>query len=189
MLVLTDLNFQNALDEHTLVLVEFFHPSCEHCKEFTQKYAEAAAVLKDKGSQIKLGKIDSTQQREIGRRYGVLDRVHPVIKFFRSKQLPLEYTGEKSPEAIVNWVEKKSKTPLTPLATLEDVQEFILKNEISIIGMFRDQRSWAVNNLVAVAENLDGYGYEFGITSDNDTFTDYEFGLCFRSFNDVDFIL
>ena len=171
-MVLTDINFQRALDENTLLLVDFYAPWCGHCKELAPKFAEAARILKDKNSEIKLAKIDSTSHAQVARRYGIADKVHPIIKFFRS-QHAIDYNGEKSSEAIVNWVERKALPALTQLPTLEDVQEFVVKHEIALIGFFRDQRSWAVNNLVAVAEKMDGYGFEFGVTSDREVFDSY----------------
>lgn len=171
-ILLTDMNFQKALDENTLLLVDFYAPWCGHCKELAPKFAEAASILKAKNSPIKLAKIDSTSHAQVARRYGIADKVHPILKFFRS-QHAIDYKGETTSEAIVNWVERKSAPALTQLPTLEDVQEFVVKHEIAIIGFFRDQRSWAVNNLVAVAENMDGFGFEFGITSDREVFDNY----------------
>ena len=171
-LVLTDKNFQKALDENTLLLVEFYAPWCGHCKELAPKFVEAAATLKERGLKVKCARIDSTSHPQVSRRYGILDKVHPIIKFFRSQQA-IEYKGELTADDIVSWIERKSVPVLTQLPTLEDVQEFVVKNEIAIIGLFKDQRSWAVNNLVSVAESLDGFGFEFGITSQPEVFTDY----------------
>ena len=172
-MVLTDKTFTKALDENTFLLVNFYAPWSGHCKELAPKFAAAAKFLASKNSEIKLAKVDLTSHPNVARRYGVVDKVPPIIKFFRSMQ-PIDYKGEKSVEAIINWVEKKTLPALTQLPELNDVKKFIEDYEISIIGLFRDQRSWAVSNLVAVAENLDGFGFEFGITSNKDVFDTYE---------------
>ena len=189
-MVLTDKNFQKALDENTLLLVDFYAPWCGHCKELAPKFVAAAETLKAKNSEIRLAKIDSTSHPNVARRYGVADKVHPIIKFFRSQQA-IDYKGEKSAEAMIDWAEKKSLPALMQLPELSDVKQFIEDNDIAIIGLFRDQRSWAVSNLVAVAENLDGFGFTFGITSNKDVFDTYEVKnddiMMYRSFDGARF--
>ena len=115
--------------------------------------------------------MDATENIRTAMRYSI--KSYPTLKFFRSS-LPIDYEGEETSTGIVNWVEKMSKSPLHKLNSLQDVQEFTAKHDISVIGMFKDQRSWAVNNVVATAEYLDGFGYAFGITSHPDVFTSYD---------------
>jgi protein disulfide-isomerase A1 len=169
-LLLNDEVFQKALDENQLILVKFYAPWCGNSKELAPAYANASKLLRFKNSEIKLAKMDATENARTAMRYSI--KSYPTIKFFRSS-LPIDYKGEETSDGIVNWVEKMSKSPLHKLNSLQDVQEFNDKHDISVIGMFKDQRSWAVNNVVAAAEYLDGFGYAFGITSHPDVFTSF----------------
>ena len=169
--VLTDRLFQKALDNYPLLLVKFYAPWCGNSKELAPEYANASKRLRDEDSEIKLAKMDATENARTASRYAITK--YPTIKFFRSS-LPIDYKGEETADGIVSWVQKLAKSPLNQLDSLTDVQDFIAKHEIAVVGMFKDQRSWAVNNFVSAAENVEGFGYEFGVTSNADVFKFYD---------------
>ena len=169
--VLTDRLFQKALDNYPLLLVKFYAPWCGNSKELAPEYANASKRLRDEDSEIKLAKMDATENARTASRYAITK--YPTIKFFRSS-VPIDYKGEETADGIVSWVQKLAKSPLNQLDSLKDVQDFIAKHEIAVVGMFKDKRSWAVNNFVSAAENVDGFGYEFGLTSNADVFKFYE---------------
>ena len=179
-LVLTDDLFQRAIDENPFLLVKFYAPWCGNSKELAPGFANASKILRAKESNVKLAKMDATTNKRTADRYGI--KHFPTVKLFRlygdefslKHSLPTEYKGKETPEAIVDWVEKMSTSPLRKLETLKEVKEFVQKHDIAIVGLFKDQRSWAVDNFVAAAEQLDGFGYEFGITSDNAVFEAYD---------------
>ena len=194
-LVLTDELFQRAIDEHPFLLIKFYAPWCGNSKELAPGFANASKILRAKESNVKLAKMDATTNKRTADRYGI--KHFPTVKFFRlfgdesslKHSLPTDYKGKESPEAIVDWVEKMTKSPLYKLESLNEVKDFVEKHDIAIVGMFKDQRSWAVDNFVSAAEQLDGFGYIFGVTSDKAVFDEYEVAndelVLFKKFEDV----
>ncbi|XP_064084587.1 protein disulfide-isomerase-like isoform X2 [Macrobrachium nipponense] len=168
-LVLTKGNFKTALEENEFVLVEFYAPWCGHCKALAPEYVKAAAKLVEKGSAIKLAKVDATEETELAEEHGV--RGYPTLKFFRSGK-PIDYGGGRQADDIVNWLLKKTGPPAKALATVEDAKSFIDEHPVVVVGFFKDQSSPGAKQFLAAASATDDY--PFGITSEDALFSEYE---------------
>ena len=70
-LVLTGDNFEAAIESNPQILVEFYAPWCGHCKKLAPEYSAAAEQLAEKGAQAKLAKVDATEHKELGQKFGV----------------------------------------------------------------------------------------------------------------------
>jgi len=160
-LVLTEDNFQEAVDSNEFLLVEFYAPWCGHCKALAPEYAKAATALAEKDSPIKLGKVDATEHSKIAEQFEV--RGYPTMKFFKAGK-DTEYNGGRTAETIVSWLEKKTGPAARALATVEEAAAFIADNSIAVIGFFEDAESDDAKAFLAAAAALDDY--PFAITSE-----------------------
>jgi protein disulfide-isomerase A6 len=82
--------------------IEFYAPWCGHCKNLTPEWAALATSLK---GEIKVAKVDATQNQELASRFGV--RGYPSIKFFKPGQKEdssaVDYEGGRSESAMAEW--------------------------------------------------------------------------------------
>lgn len=168
-LVLTKANFEEALESNEFILVEFYAPWCGHCKALAPEFAKAAKALVEKGSDIKLGKVDATEESELAEEFKV--RGYPTLKFFRNKT-PIEYGGGRQADDIVAWLLKKTGPAAKELASVEDAEQFLKDNEVAVVGFFSDRESDNAKTFLSVANTIDDY--PFAITSSEEVFKKYE---------------
>lgn len=72
-----------------------FAPWCGHCKALAPEYEEAATTLKEKD--IKLIKVDCTEESELCQQYGV--EGYPTLKVFRGPENITPYKGQRKASA------------------------------------------------------------------------------------------
>lgn len=118
-MVLTDKNFDEELAKHELLLVEFYAPWCGHCKKLTPEYEGAAEILSKNDPPIALAKVDATEQKALGERFGI--QGFPTLFWFKNGEKS-EYTGGRTKDTIVSWVLKKSGPP-SSLVTCDKLKE------------------------------------------------------------------
>merc|ERR1719228_515911 len=168
-LVLTEANFQEAIDGNEFLLVEFYAPWCGHCKALAPEYAKAAGVLAEKESPIKLGKVDATEESKLAEKFDV--RGYPTLKFFKNGK-DIEYNGGRTADTIVTWLEKKTGPAAKTLENIEDAKAFIEANDIAVIGFFKDLESSDAKAFLGAAGNMDGY--PFAISSEAGVLEEYK---------------
>nr|XP_042697162.1 LOW QUALITY PROTEIN: protein disulfide-isomerase [Chrysemys picta bellii] len=171
-LVLRAASFERALAAHKHLLVEFYAPWCGHCKALAPEYAKAAAALKADGSEIRLAKVDATEESELAQQFGV--RGYPTIKFFKNgdKSSPREYTAGREADDIVNWLKKRTGPAATTLADAAAAEALVDSSEVSVMGLFKDVESEAAKQFLLAAESIDDI--PFGISSSSDVFSKYQ---------------
>jgi len=135
-LVLTDANFDEVIKEHEKILVEFYAPWCGHCKKLAPEYIKAAETLKADGSEIRLAKVDATEEKEVASRFEV--KGFPTLKWFVSGEA-IEFNGGRTADEIVNWIKKKSGPPSSVLTGEEF--EALQKNSKFAIVFFGEEGS------------------------------------------------
>ncbi len=74
-----------------------YAPWCGHCKALAPEYEEAATTLKEKN--IKLAKVDCTEESDLCQTYGV--EGYPTLKVFRGLENITPYSGQRKAAAYV----------------------------------------------------------------------------------------
>lgn len=154
-LVLTKGTYERALTENEFVLVEFYAPWCGHCKALAPEYVKAAKKLADSNSAIKLAKVDATLEADLASENDI--KGYPTLKFYK-KGKAMDYSGGRTADEIVNWLEKKTGPAAKTLTTAEDVKQFAEDVEVAVIGFFTED-SPAHKEFLAVAGSVDDYPF------------------------------
>ncbi|XP_012268098.1 protein disulfide-isomerase [Athalia rosae] len=168
-LIITKKNFQEAITDNQYILIEFHAPWCGNCKALAPEYVKAAKQLVELGSEVKLGKVDATEETDLSEEYGI--RHYPTLKFFH-KGSAIEYTGGHQADDIVNWLVKKTGPPAKDLTSVDEAKTFIEANNVAIVGFFKDPESDAAKLFLNVAYSIDDQ--PFGISSSENVFAEYE---------------
>lgn len=175
--------FLFCTDVIVIFLIKFYYIRCGHCKSLAPEYAKAAKALAEKDSNIKLGKVDATEESELAEEYQV--RGYPTLKFFRNGS-PIEYNGGRQADDIVSWLLKKTGPAAKELETVEAAEAFLKDNQVAVIGFFTDRDTDDAKGFMSAANAVDEY--PFAITSSTDVFKKYEADsgkiVVFKQFDD-----
>merc|ERR1712096_592402 len=155
----------SAIDANPFILVEFYAPWCGHCKSLAPEYAKAAATLAEDSSAVKLAKVDATIHQKLGEKFEI--RGFPTLKFFKNG-LPQEYSGGRTADTIVSWVEKKSGPAAKDLSSKEEANAFLEANKVVVIGFFKDLEAEEAIAFSTAADLNDKV--KFGITAQEEVF-------------------
>jgi len=164
-MVLDTDNFQGAITDNSMVLVEFYAPWCGHCKKLAPEYASAAATLAEAGSPVKLAKVDATENKELGTQFGV--KGYPTLKFFKDG-VAQEYGGGRTADTIVAWLNKKA-VGIPNLDSEKAANDLLAENKVVAIGFFKDLESKEAKAFTTAADALEEV--MCAITSNDAVFT------------------
>jgi protein disulfide isomerase len=118
-LTLKEATFDKYINENQLVLVEFFDPTCHHCKKFASEYANIAKNLTAEKSPVKVVKVDVKDDRSLADKY---EAPHwPSIYLFMAGN-PVRFKGVNGEQEIKNWIEKKLKSSTWRIDSLEHLE-------------------------------------------------------------------
>lgn len=157
---LTKDTFDDFVATNDLVLAEFFAPWCGHCKALAPEYEEAATSLKEKD--IKLAKVDCTEEADLCQTYGV--EGYPTLKVFRGKENITPYSGQRKAQAITSYMIKQS-LPAVSLLTSETIGDFKTADKVVLVAYIDASDKASNETFTALAEKLRD-SYPFGASND-----------------------
>ncbi len=95
-----------ALDSSKHVLVEFYAPWCGHCKSLVPVYAKVAQHFESVPNVV-VAKMDSTANEA----ESVYVKSFPTIKYYGPDNIEVDYTGGRTAEDFINFLERKNRAP------------------------------------------------------------------------------
>ncbi|GAA0169643.1 chaperone [Lithospermum erythrorhizon] len=131
--VLNATNFDQVIQNNKYVMVEFYAPWCGHCQSLAPEYAAAATELKA-AETVVLGKVDATEESELSHKYEV--EGFPTVYLFVDGVHKL-YNGERTKDAIVAWVKKKTGPELYNVTTTEEAEKILKAGKPAILGYLK----------------------------------------------------
>ncbi|CAG8040509.1 unnamed protein product [Penicillium nalgiovense] len=97
---LTQETFYDFMEEHDLVLANFYAPWCRHSRNLAPKFEQAATELKS--DNIPLIKVDCTQEERLCSDFAI--GAYPTLKVFRGPKSHEAYHGSRRAESIISYM-------------------------------------------------------------------------------------
>ncbi|KAI8939760.1 hypothetical protein NX059_003503 [Plenodomus lindquistii] len=153
-------SFKSFIAENDLVLAEFFAPWCGHCKALAPEYETAATSLKEKD--IKLVKVDCTEEADLCQEYGV--EGYPTLKVFRGTENVSPYGGQRKADSLISYMTKQA-LPAVSDVTKDTLEEFKTADKVVLVAYFAADDKASNETFTSVANGLRD-NFLFGATSD-----------------------
>lgn len=146
----------HALTIHATV----FAPWCGHCKALAPEYEEAATTLKEKN--IKLAKIDCTEEADLCKDHGV--EGYPTLKVFKGLDNVSPYGGQRKAGAITSYMVKQS-LPAVSTLDKDTLEDFKTADNVVVVAYTSADDKASTETFGKVAEELRN-NYLFGAVTD-----------------------
>ena len=163
--VLTDENFNQAVSDNPIMLVEFYAPWCGHCMQLAPKYARVANRFQDaEMPDVTIAKIDAQENKMTARKYEI--KSYPTMKFFKNgKILDYTYKGQSS-DVIIETLKKISGPVVVQVNSEDEFQNIKKKFPIFMAGYFPDGVNEEYANLAEKMLMLSDEAYFFNVNGD-----------------------
>ena len=76
-------NYHEAIKKNKNILVEFFAPWCNHCKQFNPEYEQAAQLLSQEQPVMVLAQVDCTEQHNIDLCKSIPVKGYPTLMCYK----------------------------------------------------------------------------------------------------------
>lgn len=109
-IVLTEKDFDQAIEEFEYTMVAFYAPWCKYSKALLPEYAYAATQLANFYPDVKLCKVNADYEVVLAERFQIVG--YPTIKFFRKGGSQYEeYDGDRTSSDIIQYIMQQVSYP------------------------------------------------------------------------------
>lgn len=155
-------DFNNFVNEHSVVLAKFYAPWCGHCKTLAPEYEAAASELKDKD--VALVEVDCTQNQELCAEHKV--KGYPTLMVFRGPDASTPYNGGRTSNEIISYMSKELLPPLT-IVDPSNLDAFTNSSDTVGLVLFENDDE-ATNKTITDIATKFHHQFSFGASSDKE---------------------
>uniref|UniRef100_A0A672MVZ1 Protein disulfide-isomerase n=1 Tax=Sinocyclocheilus grahami TaxID=75366 RepID=A0A672MVZ1_SINGR len=147
-------------------------PWCGHCRSLEPIYAEVAGLLKNGSSEVRLAKVEATEERDLAAEFNVDS--FPTLKFFKdgNRQNVTDFSGKRTVKGITRWLERHTGPSATVLNDVKSAEALLDANDVVVVGFFQDLEGDKAKTFYDVT--LIAVDVNFGITSNPELFKKYD---------------
>lgn len=144
-------------------------PWCDPCIALAPEFSKVAKNLQQKGSTIKLAKVNVAEEQMIATQLNIT--AIPHMRLYRRGKSSLQYNGEHKAQEITEWLLRKTGSSVREVEDKDTVSDIMVANKIVIIGFFDDLQSPEALMFHEAADAFDDL--VFLITKNKDVYEQY----------------
>ncbi|XP_063285559.1 protein disulfide-isomerase-like protein of the testis [Pelobates fuscus] len=165
-LVLTGSNFNRALKEHKYLLVKFYIALSGPSQTVKEEFSIAASQLKKESSDVRLGQVDITQEKDLGKEFKIKE--FPTMKLFidGDRSNPVDCKGVRTASAFVTWLRRRMGQSFVYLNTTNQLESFIQSDKVAVVGFFKGLESTMLDHFEGAARDIPEF--PFGLVSNEE---------------------
>ncbi|XP_060084481.1 endoplasmic reticulum resident protein 44-like [Ylistrum balloti] len=148
-------NMNTIVSTNDVVFVNFYADWCRFSQILTPVFLEASNKISEEFPQsgrVVFGKVDADRESALAADNHISK--YPTLKLFRNGQvMKKEYRGQRTADALANYIRDQLKDPIQQHTTQQSVEELDEKQR-HIIGYFGHQENEAYQTYLKVATTL-----------------------------------
>lgn len=148
--VLGELNFQEAIEKYPYVFVEFYATWCKACQRAASEIVRLSTELKKREDPVMMAKVDVDASSNLADKFYV-DSTPTLILFINGK--PIKYQGDVKERKMKEWVLHRSAPISQNLPSFEEVTSFYSSEDIVAL-YFGDEDTQLFRDFLSVAEKF-----------------------------------
>lgn len=139
---LTDLTFQESIENNPILMVLFYSPWCNTCKKAKSEFAAAAKLATTIKKSYVFAQIDGSVQAEVADKVNLIS--FPMVLLYVDKKRIDYGNGEINADALVRFINKEVRPPSMELKMKEEIMGLKGSKGIKCILFSNDNKTQEV---------------------------------------------